>query len=393
MAELARLNESVQLKTFKVAGAKSGKLPQRIKVLGWGRNETNQGPVIVDETTAKVFSANQKLIGRERVALDYEHNTVPGSPEFERTREPRDIAANLTLTVVPGEGLFGEALTYTSTGEAKSENYEDLSLAPYLDKDNRVIGAHSVALTRAGSAYGINFSEVQKLSAAEIKTLSAAGAAATDNNQTTMKNLKDPITGEQLAILVGLKADCTPEQLSSRLIAMSALASVIVVQDGKISEIAGLGLTDGKIVMLSALDGRLKAVEGKVPAGAVDITPLTTRIEALEKKISDGEAAMLGTERGRLIALFAAEGKVPKNAAGKVYTAEELKALDVPTLKLLHANTPVTVPLNARQMTLSAGEGKQFVEKDSTGKIIRVDMAGIFNSEAAQSGQMRPATA
>jgi hypothetical protein len=77
---------------------------------------------------------------------------------------------------------------------------------------------------------------------------------------------------------------------------------------------------------------------------------LQTTIERQATELQEGE-------RGRLVTLFAAEGKVPKDGDGKPYTAEALKKLDMGTLKLLHANTPSTVPLSARGVNAREGGG------------------------------------
>jgi len=106
-----------------VGESSSSSLPVRVKLLNWGRNETSSGPVLVDDTTAKVFSANQKAIGCERVQVDFEHNAVPGTAEFNRTQEPRPVAGHSTLVCVPGEGSFAEAVTYTADGEKSARNY------------------------------------------------------------------------------------------------------------------------------------------------------------------------------------------------------------------------------------------------------------------------------
>lgn len=307
------LRSAPALKSLKADSAAGVALPQRVKVLGWGVNETTEGSIIVDELTAKVFSANQKLIGRERVALDFEHNTVPGSVEYNRTNEPRAIAGNCNLVCIPGEGIFGEALTYTATGKTSAPDYEDLSLAPYLDETGRVIAAHSVALTRTGAAHGINFKS------ADLAELSAT------NNQ----------LGADLKIL---SAGTTPaastknKPMADKFISLVTLTAALGIPD-----------TSSDEIILSKLKERL------TPPGAVDLTPLTTRITDLETKLkASSDAATLG-ERTRLVSLFATEGKAPVNpATGKAYTADEMKALDLPILQLLHANTPVTVPLASR---------------------------------------------
>ncbi len=143
-------------------------LPTRVRLLGWGRNESTNGSVIVDDLTAKVFSANQRIIGRERVPVDFEHNTVPGTPEYERSFEPRPVAGHSTLVCIPREGIFAEAITYTADGERSAINYPAVSVAPFVI-DNRVMAAHSWALTHTGAAYGMGFRQAD----AALTTLSA----------------------------------------------------------------------------------------------------------------------------------------------------------------------------------------------------------------------------
>jgi phage I-like protein len=128
-------------------------LPTRVKLLGWGRNEGSNGPIIVDDTTAKVFAANQKAIGRERVQIDFEHNTVPGTPEYERTTEPRPVAGHSNLVCISGEGIFAQDIEWTPLGAETALNYEDVSLAPLIDKNGRVVAAHSWSLTHTGAIY------------------------------------------------------------------------------------------------------------------------------------------------------------------------------------------------------------------------------------------------
>jgi hypothetical protein len=304
-------------------GGAAGALPVRVKVLDWGRNETSEGPVIVDELTARIFSANQKAIGRERVALDYEHNTVPGTAEYRRTQEPREIGGSLNLVCVPGQGIFGEAITYTASGTQSAGNYEDLSLAPYLDAERRVIAAHSVALTRAGAAYGIHFVDAAAaLSAgslqlaAELKTLSAPlkptiNSGDSGINQPTNKNIP-----------------------MDKFVSLTALAGLV-----------GLSAEADEASVMHQLKNRLVA--------GTELTPLTARLEAIEKRFTDHAAATTTVERSRLITLMAGEGKAPVNpATNKAYTAEELKGLDLATLQLLQLNTAVTVPLSARGKAL-----------------------------------------
>ncbi len=288
-------------------------LPVRLRLLAWGVNPSTEGPVVVNEQTVAAFAAMQRKIGRERAPLDFEHNTVPGTPEYERTREPRPIAAMGTPVVVPGEGVFLESLAYTATGEASARDYEDISAAPLLNTKREVVGLHSAALTRTGAVYGAHFAaeDVLKL-AGEGVTLavfssklsaSPCDAVATANPEKT-KPMAEQVTLETLAAQI------------------TALST--------------------------SLTARITALEANKPQ-AVDLTPLSARLDKIEAANQASATAVLEAEKNRLVPLFAAEGKAPTNpATGKAYTADELKALDLPTLKVLHANAPVVVPLHAR---------------------------------------------
>ena len=318
--------------------AAASELPTRIKLLGWGKNITSEGDVIVDELTARVFSANQKAIGRERVAMDFEHNTVPGTPEYKRTTEPRAVAGHTNLVCIPNEGIFAEAITYTATGKKSAQDFEDVSLAPYCDKQGRVIGAHSVALTHTGAAYGVGFAQAPE-------TLSADGELAAE--------LKILSSTQTPTIKNNMAENATLETLSA--------------------QIAGLSKT---------LGDRLAILEQVKP---VDLTTLSASVADIQKKFSDREKADTDVKRAQLVTLFASQGKAPKKADGTNYSADELKALGLDTLELLLANTAVTVPLSARGGATPAGETKKF--RDEKGV---VDLSEVFNQEAISSGTVKP---
>ena len=293
--------------------ASAKQLPTRIKLLNWGVNESTEGPVIVNDLTLSSFAAMQRKIGRESAPLDFEHNTVPGTPEYNRTHEPRAIAAMGRPVVVQGEGLFLESLSY-KVGADVVDNFEDVSAAPLLNKDRVVVGLHSAALTRTGSVYGAHFAAEDCLKlAGEGITLAAFSSKIS-------------------ASLLG--ADASKQQTPNKSMTIEELGAQIVA-------------------LRTDLDTRLKALEANKP---VDLAPLSARIEAIETANKTAANAVLEAEKNRILPLFASEGKVPKKADGTAYTADELKALDLPTLQILHANTPVTVATGARK---SAGEEKK----------------------------------
>lgn len=327
-------------------------LPTRVKLLGWGSNRTARGVVIVDDLTASVFSANQKAIGREEVQVDFEHNTVPGTPEYDRTQEPRPVAGHSVLVCVPGEGIFAEAVTYTADGQRSAANYKDVSLAPFVNKEGRVIAAHSWTLTHTGAAYGLDFKE------ATPATLSADLTILSATSTTKIETMSEKIlTLASVAAILGLGADAdeaaVTTELKKRIAPPTAPPAVLSATD-----------------ITTAINAAL--------------TPLTAKLGDLEKKLLAGETAALDAKRLELLPLFASQGKVPVKADGKAYTADELKAQPIETLQLLLANTAVTVPLSARNAAHPTETKQSFRVKVGEKEV--VDLGAIFDAEAKASG-------
>lgn len=136
---------------------KSDTPPNRIKIFNWGVNPTLKGDVIVNDETAKVFDENQMKMGREQMALDYEHGLVEGTKAHDESSEPRPVAAHFTAEVIPDDGIYLNFTDWTPSGMQNWKNYCDLSPAPYLDDDNTLIGLHNVALTNNGAVKGLTF--------------------------------------------------------------------------------------------------------------------------------------------------------------------------------------------------------------------------------------------
>lgn len=128
--------------------------PKRLVVLPWGRNPSRRGDFVVDEQTTKVFDANQQKNRIDgKLALDFEHNTLPGTPAYESSSEPRPIAAWAMCKVIPGEGVVYEDIEWTPDGLSAWQRklYQDLSPAPVRGPDGKtVIAMHSTALCRHG---------------------------------------------------------------------------------------------------------------------------------------------------------------------------------------------------------------------------------------------------
>lgn len=276
------------------------KLPERLKFLKWGRNDTTKGPFIVDEHTVSVLPLNQRNTGFDQVALDFEHNTVPGTAEYKRTQEPRPVAGHGKIEVVPGEGLFITSLSYTPTGEQNFFNYIDPSGAVAKDDQDRVIFVHSVALTHTGSA-------------PDVHLLSAAPLAAGNQQPAESNRMNRAEIIALMASLIGLPAAATEADLQAKLKTLS-----------------------------TAQPFDAKPLEQQ-------LTALSADLKALKEQMEKGAKAATDAEKSKVVALFAQQGKAPVDpTTGKAYTVEALSALDVTTLNAILANTPATVPLSAR---------------------------------------------
>jgi hypothetical protein len=347
--------DAAAIKTFKISnGALKGQtLPSRLKIFGWGENETTKGNFRVGAKTAANLSANQKAGGYERVAIDFDHCTVPGTPgraELIAAGQPPLIFGYGRPVAVAGEGMFLEDIQWTPLGAQHAKNFEDISPA-VQDDAGEITLVHSVALTPNGAVKDLHFFNTttqQNMDAKFISLSALAGILSLD------------ATADEAAVLTKLKTALTPASP----VDLSPL-------DARLKKLEEAGTK--AIATLSA------TIDGKVHTfSAEDVVKLVTRVETLEGKFTASADAAVATERANIVKLFAAEGKVPRKADGANYSAAELATLDVPTLRLLHANTPVTVPIAARSATAQTDGAKSF--KDAKGN---VDLAAVFNQENA----------
>lgn len=328
------------LRTFKISNGalKDKTLPTRLKFFAWGDNKSTDGNFRVGEKTGTELSANQKKFGFERVAIDFNHCSVPGTDTYKdllKVGQPPLIFGYGRVETVPDDGIYLEDIIWTPLGVQHARNFEDLSPA-IQDEDGEVTLVHSVALTPNGKVEGLEF-------------FNATLAARENSAATTVALAEKSLTLLSVAGMLGL-----PE-------------------------------TSEEKVVLEKLTDILRVASSTPTAATAEVTALSARVKILEESIQRNAAMEQDAERIRVVTLLAAEGKLPHRGDGAVYSRDELLALDVPTLKLLHANTPVTVPLSARDMTgLLDGHGR-FVSKDSQGNV-QVDLAGIFNSENQRNG-------
>lgn len=150
----------LNLVAFRISnGARFGDaLPDRIKLLNWGINDSVKDvhPVVNNNTKSSLRLFMEEA-GFDRVALDYEHNTVKGSPAYESSTEPRKVAGYGVPVVIDGDGLYLEQMVYTPSGKENALEFYDLSPAVQLADDGTVIFVHSAALCRQGAVKDLSF--------------------------------------------------------------------------------------------------------------------------------------------------------------------------------------------------------------------------------------------
>lgn len=404
----------------------SKNLPSRIKVLDWGKNTTLDEPVFLDERSVKVFDINQKRSGGLRVALDFDHCTVPDSVEYVKG-QPKSIAAYGTPHIIPGDGLWLENLEYTPLGEENARNYSDLSPAPIIDNEGVVIGLHSVALTPKGAVEGLTFfsaNDIQSIMKKSTMKLSTDDKEVVEHldkdieEQEKDKELKGKLKSEtapndykdQQPVAKSVEEEqeehpphcmcgtCTADLKQQIFTKLSLVADPFgeirktmsaVVQpnayitepsnnktfrtfmDKKITKMASeLGLPDS-----AELEKRLKAwlaewLGDKTVPAPITGDPKPAQFSADTTKLEE-RIKVLESDRAEQIARFSAMEKdtivfeATKNGKVVPFSAEEIKELKTSTLKSIIDKLPATVPMVAKTKVLSA-EGKTETKKTMT---------------------------
>jgi phage I-like protein len=319
----------VLLSVQSVTGYNPAQPPTRIRVAPWGETATvnPELPLIrINERTLAMLSANQRRYGFERIALDYEHNTVPGSPEHKRSAEPRPIAAHGTLEVVPGEGLFLCNLEWTPAGPANAANYPDVSPAVACDSEGNVLFVHSVALTRAGAANGLRFATLS------VESMDAEQEAADEDERVESEESQDK---EMMAMDPKLKGMlCKIMKLDAATVSDEAVAS-------------GLDALGERLARLDTMDG--------------SITTLSASVVDMQRELVLAQSRM----DGKVIPL----------------SADSIKAMDLPALRdMVSKLPPNVVPLSAKTPKVEGETGAKRAENSVLEEIARncgVDVAKL----------------
>nr|WP_246417968.1 phage protease [Haloferula luteola] len=167
-------------------------LPESLVIAKWGESRDLEGrPVIVNEKTVAVLAGNQARLGKNEIALDFEHNTFRKD-----LPEPKPVAAYGALSVMEGVGIVwtpaADSWTPEGTKFYTGKHYRDLSPTVHRDADGVVIGLHSVALTRAG--------QIDDLRAYATAMSAEASPLSTDTTPTTMDTNHSAILAKLLNV-------------------------------------------------------------------------------------------------------------------------------------------------------------------------------------------------
>ncbi len=285
-------------------------LPNRIKVLNWGDNPNCHGKR-VNVGALFVKCLNAENYPYRKVALDFEHNTFPGTEAYKESQEPRPVAGFGEIEAVEGDGVYITMSSWTPEGEKMAANYADVSAGAVTDKEGNLIAVASVALCRAGAVEGMDFVEAP-LSGG----VAAALSGIINNQEGRLKSAAPIVKGQQamdykalLLKMLGLGEDATDEAIQAA--------------------IEAAGKKPAQEEKDAALSAAVKA------AVAEAVKPYNEKVAALS-------AAAEAHEKADLVAEAAREGKVI--ALG----ADAIEKITVEDLKATIAKTPVTVPLSAK---------------------------------------------
>lgn len=284
--------------------ADAAKLPKRIKILNWGDNpncygkRVNVGPLFAQCLAAAAYPYR-------KVALDFEHNTFPGTVAYKESSEPRPVAGFGTVEVIEGKGVFLTMSAWTPDGERMAVNFADVSAGAVTDKEGNVVAVASVALCRAGAVDGMDFVEAP---------LSGGVSSALGGIINNSENKKGQAMDFKALLIksLGLGDDATDEAIKA------ALAKALERKTEPNNE-----------EQQAAMSAAVKEAVAKA------VKPIQDQVVALS-------ASAVARDKQDLIAAAAREGKVI------ALSADALAKISVDDLKATIAKTAVTVPLSAR---------------------------------------------
>jgi phage I-like protein len=242
-------------------------LPERLKLFAWGENQTPDGPIVVNDVSVAALNKQIAADTFKRIAIDFEHQSLKGHPNY--VVAPRHNAAHGDLEVVPGDGVYVTALSWTPKGVEHGPDYCDLSPVAIHTKRKApgepvvLLGILSAALCDNGAVKGLSafsasyqhpeaiMDDQQKI----IEGLQTALAKLTDENKSLKGGIEEQgrqIEAQRLLI----------EKLETRLNEAPAVTAASVDQVRAIAEAAlkPEALAEGK-QQLSALSARIDSLQ------------------------------------------------------------------------------------------------------------------------------------
>lgn len=295
-------------------------LPKRLKILAWGVSPTVKGPVSLTELSARELPLQQAARGFDRVAIDFEHNTLEGHPNYERFPEPRRVAGYGVPRIVPNDGLYIEDIEWTPSGREFAREYYDLSPAPLLSPERAVMFLHSVALTRAGAVDDLHF-------------YSVPFPASDPHKEHAMTIKPEVLTALSAATAALLGLD--PEKASA-----AEVATAVTALNADLAKV--------RTALKTNPEGFSAAGSGGAAGGAAapELTALSARIDAsidgTKQQITALAARMDRADKTRVLEQATAEGKVIS------LSAERIDGMSIADLTAYVKDIPPTVPLSQR---------------------------------------------
>jgi phage I-like protein len=257
--------------------------PSRLLIAKWGRNESVNEPFTVNATTAKFLPILQRIVGWDTVALDFEHNTVPGTPAFKADKEPRNVAAHAALSVVEGEGIYAENIQWTPHGvKSVTEGlHPDLSPTIKTNDAGEVVLMHSAALCRAGAVMDLKvFSALDLADLVKPELFAAYSAALSTQPKSTSASMDYK---KLLLLMLGLDANAADTEIET---ASKALGETLS-KARKVSEAMETHSTtltkanDAIVALTKRLDDAERAALLSAAIGAGKLVPHGAEIDKL----------------------------------------------------------------------------------------------------------------
>lgn len=269
-------------------------LPKEICILKWGESPYNGGKLIVNSVSCASIPEMQKKYNFDRLALDFNHNSLESSPSYKG--EPVKVAAYASLEVREGEGLFYKDIEWTEEGKESVQggHYADISPSVLTNKKGEVIFVHSAALCRQGKVPGLQvfnsdfLTQNTNMENEQLKKYKALLCTilglAEDVEDTTIEEVAENFIEKS-------KEPKTKEENSEGSEQIKALSSRIeqLEQRNEATEKSLLikeAISQGKVLPMSAADMTLTTLKKVISALPANIVPMGQRTPEGVKQFS-----------------------------------------------------------------------------------------------------------